>query len=554
MWLIVVIIIGFVIWAYSSAKKTEREQEEARIKRERENYIRRNYPNAYKRHWGQQVPTSNPYRSYFSEYNKKADGSCCDSEWKMWEDNIIKQQEAAKRKEEDKKWEKAQENFASHARGMSNKIMPDFGYYSYTVNVTTQNGIPLNMEVCQHFIYAVCLESDLDYTYNNVVKENTKHISFEQKNGVLLQEKQFNPINSFIKSLSEDRKVLVFCNDQIPGWNNIALTNTYLHISAAIPDDVREINVAVDKSIYGEIKQYGRDLLPQESPDVVVVIDAFTENDDLKKNCKFIFNTFQKKRPLLAYISIDKCYDRAEMVDLIESSKLKALKREADEKAKEAERKRKKEERARLQATASQVLAKNVQDWEYLYDDFYYTWLFYYYPTTCDFDASKEEWNNRYKVWDFKNDPEKHISPQDHEDTLGEIIPQIKQKLSDTFGEEYLQFLTLVCLPASTTAKNKARYEEFSQRLCDVTGMENAYNYIHIVKDGMSKKDPSNMTGRSIQPKVSFEDRFSDKYVLLFDDVITKGDTMLRYKSLMEKMGATVVGGFTIGKTKHERP
>lgn len=147
-----------------------------------------------------------------------------------------------------------------------------------------------------------------------------------------------------------------------------------------------------------------------------------------------------------------------------------------------------------------------------------------------------------------------HISPQDHENTLEEIIPQIKQKLTYTFGEEYLQFLTLVCLPASTAAKNKARYEEFSQRLCDVTGMENAYNYIHIVKDGMSKKDPRNLTGRSIQPEVSLEDWFNDKYVLLFDVVITKGGIMLRYKSLMEKMGATVVGGLSLGKTKHERP
>ena len=50
------------------------------------------------------------------------------------------------------------------------------------------------------------------------------------------------------------------------------------------------------------------------------------------------------------------------------------------------------------------------------------------------------------------------------------------------------------------------------------------------------------------------EEYFRGKYVLLFDDIVTKGETMLKYKSDMEKMGATVIGGICIGKTKHERP
>lgn len=41
--------------------------------------------------------------------------------------------------------------------------------------------------------------------------------------------------------------------------------------------------------------------------------------------------------------------------------------------------------------------------------------------------------------------------------------------------------------------------------------------------------------------------------MLLFDDVITKGDSMLRFKRKMEELGAIVVGGFSIGKTTHMR-
>lgn len=214
------------------------------------------------------------------------------------------------------------------------------------------------------------------------------------------------------------------------------------------------------------------------------------------------------------------------------------------------------EERAGLQSSAKSVLINNAKDWEHLYGDFYYTWLFYYYPTNIEnFVASDKEWNDRRTVWNFKNDPDKNISPILHEVALDKVIPQIRQRLCETFGEEYLQFLTLVCLPASTNAKNEARYEEFASRICEETGMENGYEHTHVVKDGMSKNHPANQTNHSIQPVIEFDkDFFKGKYVLLFDDIVTKGGTMLRYKEIMKSIGATVVGGMCLGKTKHERP
>lgn len=55
--------------------------------------------------------------------------------------------------------------------------------------------------------------------------------------------------------------------------------------------------------------------------------------------------------------------------------------------------------------------------------------------------------------------------------------------------------------------------------------------------------------------KQSFDrEFFKGKYVLLFDDVITKGISMSIFKRKMESLGAIVVGGLALGKTKHERP
>lgn len=213
------------------------------------------------------------------------------------------------------------------------------------------------------------------------------------------------------------------------------------------------------------------------------------------------------------------------------------------------------EQRIRLQCTAKDVLVRKAKGWNKLFLNFYYTWLFYYYPTTCDFEAGPQEWDDRYTIWDFKNDPEKRIPPKDHEDTLDDVIPRIIQRLNETFGAEYVQFLTLVCIPASTRAKNIARYEEFAKRLCEETGMGNGYEHTHVVRDGLSKNHPENHTGRSIQPVIEFDDDFfRGKNVLLFDDVVTKGGTMLRYKDIMKDKGATIIGGICLGKTKHEPP
>ena len=48
-------------------------------------------------------------------------------------------------------------------------------------------------------------------------------------------------------------------------------------------------------------------------------------------------------------------------------------------------------------------------------------------------------------------------------------------------------------------------------------------------------------------------DFFTNKYVIIFDDIITKGESMLRFKNKLETLGATIIAGVSIGKTTHER-
>lgn len=84
--------------------------------------------------------------------------------------------------------------------------------------------------------------------------------------------------------------------------------------------------------------------------------------------------------------------------------------------------------------------------------------------------------------------------------------------------------------------------------------MENGYEHVHFIKDGISKNSTNNSTGTSIKPGVTFDDWFEGRFVVLFDDVVTKGETMLYYKDMLQNVGAIVVGGLCLGKTKHEKP
>lgn len=179
-------------------------------------------------------------------------------------------------------------------------------------------------------------------------------------------------------------------------------------------------------------------------------------------------------------------------------------------------------------------------------------YLLDYYPTTVEFEADDDEWDDRWTVWIFKNDPGK--TPEEaHQRVLNRVVPKFVGLLKDTFGEKSLKYLTLVCIPASTEEKNNARYKEFSERLCQETGIENGFSHIHLTRDRVAKREGGNADDVSIA-NYSFDDSFfNGKRVILLDDIITKGNSMRIAKAKLEKLGAQVICGLSVGKTRHER-
>ena len=206
------------------------------------------------------------------------------------------------------------------------------------------------------------------------------------------------------------------------------------------------------------------------------------------------------------------------------------------------------ERQRQIEIESKSEILKRVSNWDTIKGILHFDYLVIYYPTTCTHKVSNIAWNNRKMIWNFKNTPGK-TSKYDHLDAMTNVQYLLTNKLESTFSTNLLKFITFVCIPASTSEKTRLRYEEFSKRVCDATGMMNAYNYMEVIHDCSEKK----FGGSGIlTDNIHFDQNFfKGKYVLIFDDVITKGDSMLRFKNKMESLGATVIAGIAIGLTVH---
>jgi predicted amidophosphoribosyltransferase len=77
--------------------------------------------------------------------------------------------------------------------------------------------------------------------------------------------------------------------------------------------------------------------------------------------------------------------------------------------------------------------------------------------------------------------------------------------------------------------------------------LANGYNYVSVVADGEAK----HISGASTAEFSVDGNFFRGRKVLLFDDVLTTGASMEKFKRLLEGVGATVIAGICIGVTTH---
>ena len=121
----------------------------------------------------------------------------------------------------------------------------------------------------------------------------------------------------------------------------------------------------------------------------------------------------------------------------------------------------------------------------------------------------------------------------------------VVNKLRSTFSSYDLSQMTFVCIPASTRVVHESRYKSFAEDVTQALGILNAYDYITITKE----KPPSYLGG-SDYAEYSFNSSFfQEKFVILFDDVVTSGGSIASMKSTLESIGASVICALSIGRT-----
>jgi predicted amidophosphoribosyltransferase len=229
-----------------------------------------------------------------------------------------------------------------------------------------------------------------------------------------------------------------------------------------------------------------------------------------------------------------------------QEAKREAERREAERKRREEElaRRRKEDEKRNLVNTLPACVAtwsshsNSLMKHKYFYD--YYTYAVY------KDNASASMWETWRIVWHFKNDPSRNISDYEHESALQTVINLVENALRSAFGSK-TEYLTLVCLTASTQRKTELRNKKFAETVCRDLNMTNAYSHIQVIAGGTAKHE-----GGEGFRGVSYDRYFfNGKYVVLFDDVRTTGNSLEQERQTLEGFGAKVICAVTIAQTVH---
>ena len=183
---------------------------------------------------------------------------------------------------------------------------------------------------------------------------------------------------------------------------------------------------------------------------------------------------------------------------------------------------------------------QKIQKWPMLPNGTHFTWIVDYaaYNAFGTFELSDKDWENRNLISNFKGNSEL-TTEIDHQYALQEAIKMVTFHINNVFGSE-AKGLTFVCVPASKKYHTERRFENFSKAVCDATEMENAYNHFsyEVVDD---EDEPDTL--------LVDEPYFKGKKVLVFDDLISTGESISRFIDKLKNLGADVVAAMSLGKT-----
>lgn len=195
--------------------------------------------------------------------------------------------------------------------------------------------------------------------------------------------------------------------------------------------------------------------------------------------------------------------------------------------------------------------SKNIAQWPCLGNGLHYNWIVDYVAFSAfgTYELSSEEWENRDLIVNFKGNSEL-TTEIDHQKAVDKAIELAVGYLREVFPDTAadgdnslpsLKQLTLVCIPASRKKNTERRFRRFSDEVCKLTGMENAY-------DAFSYTTTVDEDGDEVDTLHIDEAFLKGKQVLLFDDIVASGGSLQKFADRMQEMGVQLVGAVVLGK------
>ncbi|MDO4171475.1 MAG: ribonucleotide-diphosphate reductase subunit alpha [Prevotellaceae bacterium] len=169
------------------------------------------------------------------------------------------------------------------------------------------------------------------------------------------------------------------------------------------------------------------------------------------------------------------------------------------------------------------------------------TWFCKYYPARIR-NVGEKEIADRQLVFDFKD---------------GRAYEEVAKRTATAMTERYgasCADIVFSPVPASSNEKNEIRYKAFCQKVCELTGAINGYDYVSVSGERLTihENRKAEKEVRKVNVIEFDSDFFNGKSVVVFDDVITKGLSYAVYASQLESLGANVLGGVFLARTHYK--
>lgn len=108
--------------------------------------------------------------------------------------------------------------------------------------------------------------------------------------------------------------------------------------------------------------------------------------------------------------------------------------------------------------------------------------------------------------------------------------------------------VTLLPVPASTPQSTKARYDLFCKLVCEEGRLMNGLQWIE--NDGCSEKKHLSEHHRGDTTKfILNEKELKGRKVVVFDDIMTQGDSVLDVVAALEEIDVEVMAAYVLGET-----